>query len=68
MSQTRTHQLKGRKRKKWIGKIGNVVHHKSGLTPWRGGRGKSRLMSLKMWHITDEDSLSEGKEEGGVGW
>jgi hypothetical protein len=67
MSQTRTHQLEGRKREKWIDKPENVAHHKSGLTPWREERGKSRLVSLEMWHITDEDSLSEGKEVEGVG-
>ncbi len=39
-----------------------------GLTNWRGGRGRSGLVSLKTWHVTNEDSLPEGEEEGGVGW
>jgi hypothetical protein len=27
--------------------------------------GKSRLVSLEMWHIANKDSLPEGKEEEG---
>ncbi len=37
------------------------------LTDWRGGRGRSGLVSLETWHIT-KDSLTGGEEEGGVGW
>ncbi len=47
MSQMRTHFLEGRKREEWVGELGNVAHHKQGLTPWRGGRGRSRLVSLE---------------------
>jgi uncharacterized protein YndB with AHSA1/START domain len=37
------------------------------LTCWRGGRGRSRLVSLEMWHVTNEDSLEERKREEWVG-
>src|SRR5258707_14108112 len=63
-SQTRTHQLEGRKREKRVGELRNVAGHKRGLTSWRGGRGKSKLVSFETWHITNEDSL-KGGEEGG---
>jgi hypothetical protein len=39
-----------------------------GLTSWRGGRGSSGLVSLETWHVTNEDSLPGGQEEGGAGW
>src|SRR5713226_1086065 len=42
--------------------------HKQGLTNWRGGRGKSGLVSFKTWHITNEDSLPGGEKVGGAGW
>ncbi len=69
MSQTRTHSLEGRKREEQVGELGNVACHKRGLTCWRGGRGKSRLVSSEMWHVTNEDSLAggEGKREERVG-
>src|SRR5216684_4191259 len=50
MSQTRTYQLEGRNREEQVGKLGNVAQHKQGLTCWRGGRGRSRLVSLETWH------------------
>ncbi len=65
MSQMRTHQLEGKKRDECIHELGNVAHHKRGLTDWRGGRGMSVFVSLEMWHITNEDSLTEGEEEVG---
>ncbi len=68
MSQTRTHFLEGRKREERVGGLRNVACHKRGLTCWRGGRGRSRLVSLETWHITNEDSLAGGEEEGGAGW
>ncbi len=68
MSQMRTHELEGRKREEQVGEIGNVARHKRGLTSWRGGRGRNGLVSLVMWHITNEDSLPGGEEEGGVAW
>jgi len=63
-----THQPEGRKREERVGELGNMAHHKRGLTHWRGGRGRSRLMSLEKWHVTNEDSLTGGEEEGGAGW
>ena len=68
MSQMRTHCLEERKREEWVGKLGNMACYKQGLTNWRGGRGRSRLVSLETWHITNEDSHPGGEEEGGVGW
>ncbi len=38
-----------------------MAHHKQGLTHWRGGRERSRLLSLGTWHITNEDSLARGR-------
>jgi len=40
-------QLEGRK-EEWVHEFGNMAHHKQGLTDWRGGRGRSGLMSLEM--------------------
>src|SRR5260370_12047 len=68
MSQTKTHFLEGRKREEQVGELRNVAHHKQGLTNWRGGRGRSGLVSLETWHVTNEDSHPGGEEEGGVGW
>jgi hypothetical protein len=67
MSRTMTHILEGRKREERVGELGNVACHKRGLTDWRGGRGR-RVMSLETWHVTNDDSLSGGEEEGGAGW
>ena len=67
-SQTRTHELEGRKREEPVGELGNVAPHKRGLTNWRGGRGRNGLVSFEAWHVTSEDSLAGGEEEGGVGW
>src|SRR5260221_681295 len=47
MFQTRTHQLEGRKREERVSELRSVAHHKQELTCWRGGRGRSRLVSLK---------------------
>src|SRR5216684_1685829 len=66
-SQTRTHQLEGRKKEEWVGELRNVACHKRGLTNWRGGRGKSRLVSFEMWHVASEDSLEGRKREERVG-
>ena len=51
----KTHQLEGRKREEQVGELGNMACHRR-LTDWRGGRGRSRLVSLEMWHVTNEDS------------
>src|SRR5229473_2746138 len=67
-SQTRTHQLEGRKREERVGELRNVAGHKRGLTNWRGGRGKSGLVSFETWHITNEDSLPGGEKVGEAGW
>ncbi len=37
----RTHSLEGRKREEQVGELGNVAHHKQGLTCWRGEGGRS---------------------------
>src|SRR5258708_37864309 len=63
----RTHCLEGRKREERVGELGNVACHKRGLTCWRGGRGKSRLVSSEMWHVTNEDSLAGGEVGGEEG-
>ncbi len=68
MSQVRTHTLEGRKREEQVGELGNVACHKQGLTPWRGERGRSGVVSSETWHVTNEDSLPGGEEEGGVEW
>src|SRR5229473_1297430 len=67
MSQMRTHCLEERKREEWVGKLGNMACYKQGLTNWRGGRGKSGLVSSETWHVTNEDSLPRGEEGGGAG-
>ena len=52
----------------WVGELRNVACHRQGLTNWRGGRGKSGLVSFETWHITNEDSLPGGEKVGEVGW
>ena len=64
----RTHQLEGRKREERVGELRNMAGHKQGLTNWRGGRGRSELVSFETWQVTNEDSLTGGEEEGKVGW
>ena len=61
-SQTRTHLLEGRKREEWVGELQNMAHHKQGLTNWRGGRGRSGLVSFETWQVTNEDSLTGGDD------
>src|SRR5258708_29854160 len=53
--------LEGRKREERAGEVGNMARHKRGLTSWRGGRGRSRLVSLETWHVTNEDSIGGGE-------
>src|SRR5260370_39041407 len=55
-------------KEKWVCELGIVARHKRGLTSWRGGRGRSGLVSLEAWHVTNEDSRAGGEEEGGAGW
>ncbi len=57
MSQMRTHQLEERKREEQVGELGNVAHHKQGLTSCRGGRGRSGLVNqtiLPPFAVEDE--------------
>jgi len=61
----RTHLLEGRKREEQVGELGNMACQR-GLTHWRGER--SAFMSLKMWHMANENSLAREEEEGGAGW
>src|SRR5216684_3366224 len=58
----RTHQLGGRKREEQVGELQNVAGHKRGLTNWRGGRGRSRLVSFETWHVINEDSPTGGRK------
>src|SRR5260370_482957 len=67
-TQTSTHTLEGRKREERVGELRNVARHRRALTSWRGGRGRSGLVSFGTWHVTDEHSLPGGEEEGGVAW
>src|SRR5260370_36127442 len=60
--------MEGRKREERVGELRSVAHHKRGLTNWRGGRGRSGLVSFETWHVTSEDSTSGGEEEGGGSW
>jgi len=63
----RTHSLEERKREERVGELQSMAHHKRGLTRWRGGRGRSGLVSFEAWHDTNEDSPTGGEEEGGAG-
>ena len=40
-----------------------MAHHQQELTNWRGGRGRSSLVSFEMQHDTNEDSPTGGEEE-----
>src|SRR5216684_2673549 len=64
----RTHFLEGRKREERVGELRNMARHKRALTHWRGGRGRSGMVSFETWHVTNEHSLPGGEEEGGAGW
>src|SRR5260221_12410276 len=48
----RIHSLEGRE--EHVRELGNAAHGKQELTCWRGGRGRSRLASLEMWHIANK--------------
>src|SRR5258707_1093822 len=67
-SKTRTHFVGGERREEWGGELGKVARHKPGLTSWRGGRERSRLVSLETWHVTNQELPAGGEEEGGAGW
>ena len=53
-TQTRTHQLEGRKREERVSELRSMAHRKRGLTCWRGGRGRSRLVSFETRHDTND--------------
>src|SRR5258708_31810566 len=61
-SQTRTHQLEGRKREERVGELRNVACHKQGLTNWRGGRGKGGFVSFEMWKDLKRTRLNAGHQ------
>ena len=58
MSQ-RAHLLEGRK-----GRSALVSSETRGEEE---GRGRSGLVSLEMWHVTNKDSLTRERKEGGEG-
>ena len=68
MLQTKTHFLEGKKREEQVIELRNMACHKQRLTSWRGGRGRSGLLSSGTQHITNDNSLAGGEEEGGMGW
>jgi len=68
MSKTRTHGLEERKREERIGELRNVARHKARTHKLRGRKREERVGELGTWHVTNEDSLAGGKEEGGAGW
>src|SRR5258708_7649134 len=45
--------------------VWNIANQKRRNTGWRGGRGRSGLLSLGTWHVTNEDSLVGGEEQVG---
>src|SRR5258708_18436585 len=54
--------LEGKMREERVGEVGNVARHKRGLTSWRGGRGRSGLVSLETWHVTTRTHFLEGRK------
>ena len=54
-------------REERVVELRNVAGHKRGLTNWRGGRGRSGLVSFETRHDTNEDTPIGGEEEGGAG-
>src|SRR5258708_14612793 len=63
-----THCLEGRKTEERLGELRIVARHKRALTSWRGGRGRSGLVSFETWHVTNEHSQTGGEEQGGAAW
>src|SRR5229473_2192584 len=58
----RTHQLEGRKREKRVGELRNVARHKRALTNWRGGRGRSGLVSSESGTSQTSTHFPEGRK------
>src|SRR5216684_88904 len=53
----RTHLLEGRKWEKWVGELRNMAHCNLQVrTHLRGGKGRSGLESLEMWHVANENA------------
>src|SRR5258708_31019620 len=63
MLQMRTHEQEGRMREELIDELGNVAHQRA--SSLEGRKGRSALVSSKMWHVANKDSLARGEEEGG---
>src|SRR5712692_79725 len=49
-------------REERVGELRNIAGHKQGLTCWRGGKGRSRLVSFETWYVINEDSPTGGEE------
>src|SRR5258708_26650695 len=64
----RNDNKEGRKGEERVGELRSMACHKRGLSRWRGGRGRSGLVSFETRHDTNEDSPTGGEEEGGAGW
>src|SRR5260221_279989 len=60
----RIHSLEGRE--EHVRELGNAAHGKQELTCWRGGRGRSGLASLEMWHVAKKGPSWGREGEGGV--
>src|SRR5260370_36580731 len=60
----RIHSLEGREER--VHELGNMAHGKQELTCWRGGRGRSGLVSSEMWHVANKVPSwgREGEERG----
>src|SRR5260221_13574857 len=54
--------MEGRKREERVGELRNVAGQKRGITNWRGGRGRSGLVSFETWYVINEDSPTGGEE------
>ena len=64
----RTHFLEGRKREERVGELGNMACRKKRTHFLEGRKRRSKLVSSETWHAGNEDSLSGGEKEGGMGW
>src|SRR5258708_13911953 len=63
----RTHSLEGRKWEERVGELRNVARHKRALTRWRGGRGRSGMVSFETWHVTKDNQPLAGRKRGDRG-
>src|SRR5216684_2359163 len=60
--------LEGRKREERVGELRNMACCKKRTHFLEGRKRRSKLVSLETWHAGNEDSLSGGEKEGGMGW